>query len=500
MCIVCQTVFVGSAALTGILPVAVPERGAPQPIPATVSPGAAQAASIGETTCKRLGQIRKTSAGSFRCTADGKRRLWKLVGTTSTTTSTKTTVPPTTTTTIEPYRPPSAVGSAADLCRLRDQSMQRRVHGSLLAGFPLIEKNFESQGTFIFALIPIDFSDLRGDANLNTRVSDQMRLVTDWYDMVSEGRVKIEWRVHNEWVRVPGDSSGYALNRSRSDDNRLANAAFAAADPAVDFSGVRAVAFVLPAGQTFMTEGVQGFKHSQFGAAGGYLTAEGRIYNYMLAGAYFDRQYKNYWSYWAHETGHMFPLPDLYDQNTQWWIGKQTPIPGGPFSGFDMMASQDGPSRTLSTWLRFVMGWLDESQVFCKPVDSLAETQITLVPIDERKTGVKSILIPVSDSKLIVVESRRANSKFDCEGTGTTSSSWRARNGVIVYTADLTLGHGEGFQALVAPSGRGLQTLGTCSSPAQYDAILNVGDSVSTNGVTIRLLSSGAYDTVVVTK
>ncbi|MFM8016261.1 MAG: hypothetical protein ACKPCO_09390 [Actinomycetota bacterium] len=327
-----------------------------------------------------------------------------------------------------------------------------------------------------------------------------MRLVTDWYDMVSEGRVNIEWRVHSGWVRVSGDTKRYAMSRSRSDNNDLANAAFAAADPVFDFSGVRAAVFVLPAGQTFMAEGVQGFKHSEFGSAGGYLTAEARVFNYMIAGAYFDRQYKNYWSYWAHETGHMFPLPDLYDQNTQWWIGKQTEIPGGPFSGFDMMANQDGPSRTLSTWLRFVMGWLDDSQVFCKPLSELTEARVTLVPTDVKTSGVKTVLVPLSSSKLLVVESRRANAKFDCEGTGTSTSTWRARDGVIVYTADMTLGHGEGFQALVAPASRGLQSLPTCSSPPQYDAILGVGDAVTSNGVRVRVLSSGLYDTVEISK
>jgi M6 family metalloprotease-like protein len=383
---------------------------------------------------------------------------------------------------------------------LRDQSSQRTSNGDLRVGFPVVERNFPSRGTFTIALIPIDFADLRGEPGVILRVSDQMQLVTDWFDMVSDSRVKIEWRVQQSWIRVPGESNSFAMNRSRSDDNKLAHEAFAAADPSVDFTGVRAVAFVLPAGQTFMAEGVQGFLHSQFGAAGGYATAEGRVYNYMIAGAYFDRQYKNYWSYWAHEMGHMFPLPDLYDQNTQWWIGKQTEIPGGPFSGFDIMANQDGPSRTLSTWLRFVMGWLADSQVFCMPLTSLTEAQVTLVPIDDRISGVKTVLIPISDSKLLVVESRRANSKFDCEGSGESTPRWRARNGVIVYTADMLLGHGEGFQALVAPASRGLQSLPSCSAPPQYDAILGAGDAVEMNGVRVRVVSSDRYDTVLVTR
>jgi hypothetical protein len=110
--------------------------------------------------------------------------------------------------------------------------------------------------------------------------------------------------------------------------------------------------------------------------------------------------------------------------------------------------------------------------------------------------GVKAAMIPVSSTKLIVVESRRPNEKFDCEGTGTASTTWRARRGVIVYTADMTLGHGEGFQALIAPAGRGLQTPPNCSAPQQLDAVLNVDDFVEVNGVRIRVISSNRYDVV----
>jgi len=97
MCIVCQTISVGAAALTGILPVAVPEPEALQPTPAAVSPSAAQAVSIGGTACKTRGQVRVTSAGSFRCSNVGNRRVWRRSAaapeTTTTTSSTTTTLP-----------------------------------------------------------------------------------------------------------------------------------------------------------------------------------------------------------------------------------------------------------------------------------------------------------------------------------------------------------------------------------------------------------------------
>jgi hypothetical protein len=64
----------------------------------------------------------------------------------------------------------------------------------------------------------------------------------------------------------------------------------------------------------------------------------------------------------------------------------------------------------------------------------------------------------------------------------------------------MTLGHGEGFQTLVAPSGRGLQRLATCSVPEQLDAIMQAGDSVVTNGIKISIVKSSLYDTIEITK
>ena len=488
MCVVCQAVTAGAALLAGMLPVAdaVEQKSTTATVEIAV-----------KIACSKIGQVKTSQGKTEKCVIANGKKVWQVVQTKTTTktTTTKTTTKNTTTTT-EPYRDPTVSSSSQELCRLQDQSYQRRRWGHLIAGFPLIETNFQASGTFKIALVPIDFGDLPGESNWRVRVDDQMKLLADFYDMVSEGRVSMQWQVHDSWVRASGSSDSFTLDRSRSDNNVLANAAFSAADPLVNFKDVRAVYFVLPAKQKFLPESVQGFFHSGFS----YLTDEGRIYNYGVAGNFFDREYKNYWTFWAHEMGHMFPLPDLYDVGSQWWIGKILAIPGGPFSGFDMMANQDGPTRTLSAWLRFVMGWLSDSQVFCKPFSQLGDTQVTLLPIDERTTGLKTVMIPVSDSKLVVIESRRANTKFDCQGAGTSTAGWRARNGVIVYTADLTLGHGEGFMSLVAPEGRGLQQLSTCSAPSQLDAILQTGDSVITNGVKIQVLKSDKYDTIQITK
>ena len=397
------------------------------------------------------------------------------------------------------YSPPTAPSVDVSACKIPEDSLMRRQYGHLSSGFPLLQTNFRNEGTFLVALVPIDFDDLPGDPGFRSRIDDQMQLVSDWYDMVSDGRVTIEWRVHDSWVRVPGKSTDFSLDRSRSDDDRLALAAIEASDPLIDYTNVRSINFLLPADQTFMAEGVQGFLHSNFGYSN-HRTDEGPISNYTLAGKYFTAPYRNLWSYWAHEMGHMFGMPDLYHVGSQWWNGQDLPYNNYPFSGFDMMSSQDGPSRTLTSWVRFVFGWLDDSQIYCRPADGIEDLQVSLVPLDNKDEGFKSVVIPTGRNSAIVIDSRRPNPRFDCPGTGSPTASWSGRTGVLVYEIDLTLGHGEGFAKPVVPTGRAMERLETCGTGPQLNALLRPGDSVTVQGLTIASVNSGMFDTIRITR
>ena len=456
----------------------------------SIAPTYLHAASTGGK-CLKVGATQKTKGIIYVCAKYGKSLKWaKQKGTTGSAPVVDTINQTTTTTPIEVYRAPTQSADSAEGCKLKDQSYERRVYGNLQAGFPPMEKNFAKSGVFKVALIPIDFADLPGEPDPLDRVKEQMQLFTDFWDMVTEGKVRFEWSTYNGWVRVPGQVNRFYQARSGAVQYSIATESLAAADPIFDFSGIRAVFFILPKTQTTIGESVQGFLHSPFGSSGGYKTSEGTIYNFALAGQYFDQQYKTIWSYWVHETGHMFPLPDLYLQSEQYGAG-DFPIPGGPFSGFDIMANQDGPSRTLSSWLRFIQGWMSDSQVYCKSFDGLIPTQVMLNPIDNRTSGLKAVMIHTSPTRLVVVESRRPN-KFDCLPSN--------RSGVIVYTVDTTLGHGEGLQRLVAPVSRGLKNYDNCTAPPQLDAIMLAGDSVVSDGVKIKVVKIGTYDTVEISR
>ena len=186
----------------------------------------------------------------------------------------------------------------------------------------------------------------------------------------------------------------------------------------------------------------------------------------------------------------MFKLPDLkYNWNN--WGQVELPVPIGPFSGFDMFSNQDGPSRAMSAWLKWIIGWLPESSVFCQDASKLEPTRVMLNPIDTRTSQLRAVMIRLSPTKLVAIESRRP-SKFDCQHSTN-------RAGVLVYTVDATVGHGEGTQSLIAPTGRVvIQT--SCHTPAILDAILNQGDSVTTNGITVKLVKSAIYDTIEISR
>lgn len=383
------------------------------------------------------------------------------------------------------YAAPSMPSDPVDVCRMREVSNSR---GMTWAGFPDIGSMTAKTGVVKWALIPIDFPDLPGEKDFRVRVDDQMKLLSDWYETVSGGKFKVEWVVLDRWATLPGPSTDYTIDRSDNVDRvsngpKLFTHAMNAADPLVDFTGVQTVNFLLPKGQTFLKETSQGFPWDQ--VVKDYRTNEGPIASYAMPGQFFDVPGRTYWSYWAHEFGHAIGLPHIGSSRGS--------LP--PMNPWDLMGGQDGASRELSGWLRVLAGWLDDDQIFCKEASKVSSVEVTLVPLSDDKKGVKLAMLPLSSTKLLIIESRR-ETKFSCSTTP-------SRNGVLVYTYDATLGHGENFLTQVSPPDRPNQR-DSCST--QYggepnpDFLLRSNDKVVVDGLTIEVLRHGNLDKVLIKK
>ena len=468
MCIICvSTVTVVSLFLPG----QVPSQVATQPAPIVNKNNVKEYESTNKSCSKsNLNKINNNTI----CLKNGKVYRWAKIKNTPTPTPTPTPKE------LTIYQEPTQPSKNVELCKIKEVSNSR---GRTGAGFPIWNTMTPSIGTVKWALIPIDFPDLTGEANFKTRVDDQMSLLSEWFDTVSEGKFKVEWVVLDKWVTLPNKTNDYKILHSVNLNNaangpRLFKDAMDAADPVFDFSNIQTVNFILPKGQTFLGETSQGFPWDQ--PVIDYTSKEGKIASYSIPGVFFDRPEKMYWSYWAHEFGHAIGLPHIGSSHSP-----------NPFHGLDLMGSQDGPSRELSGWLRFIAGWMPDEKIYCQDVTFLKPTTLTLAPLSSSIPGLKMAIIKVSETRQIIIESRRVT-KFSC-------STSQARNGVLVYTYDATLAHGQEFLKPVEPAGRPLEG-NSCGTVGDRDALLRSSDTINIEGIKITVISSGTSDYIKIEK
>jgi M6 family metalloprotease-like protein len=379
-----------------------------------------------------------------------------------------------------PTNSASQPSELVERCKIQEASESRGMTG---AGFPEWDSLTPRFGKVKWAMIPIDFADLPGEKNFRPRVDDQMNLLSEWFDSASGGRFTVEWVVLDRWATIPGKAKDYEIPRSvnvsdAANGAKLFKAAMSAADPIFDFSKIQTVNFILPSGQTVVGESSQGFPWDS--AVREYSSEEGRISSYSIPGKFFDAPGRTYWSYWAHEFGHAIGLPHIGSSRAY-----------GDMQAWDLMGSQDGPSRELSGWLRFLAGWLAPEQVYCRSADTVSNLELNLAPLSSAEKGFKLVVIPVSKTQALVVESRR-ETKFSCPLNPSS-------NGVLVYTYDATLGHGENFLQPLAPTQRS-ELNNDCGAPPSKDFLLRSGDRVVFQGLAVEVLSLGSQDKLRVTR
>jgi M6 family metalloprotease-like protein len=374
----------------------------------------------------------------------------------------------------EIYSSPTYLSLDVENCKIKESSSQRGMTG---AGFPLWKTLTPSTGTVKWALIPIDFPDLPGEANFRIRVDEQMKLLSKWYENVSEGKFKVEWVVLDKWVTIPELSTNYLIPQSNSpaESSKIAQfwkTAMDESDKSFDFSNIQTVNFVLPKGENIMAASMQGFPWND--AVKNYTTKEGKISSFSVVGKYMESQSESYWSYWAHEFGHAIGLPHIggsYSSNA--------------FQPLDLMGHQGGLTRELSGWIRFYAGWMPDEKVYCQEKERFKTVDLSLVPLSNSESGIKMSVIKISDTKAVVIESRRVN-EFNISKDPSLS-------GVLAYVYDAKLGHGENFLIPVVPDGRTKKN----GYYADYiNPIMKSGDTATVEGLKIEILQNGLFDKI----
>ena len=387
--------------------------------------------------CSKVGSVQASGKAKFKCTKTGNKLLWQPISSTSATVNLKefenkecSQVGERVLGTSQYLECRSIAGNRAkrfllsdnkvlitqnlgvnniDDCKLRDQNPP---YTGLSVGFPLRE-NVPVSGKVKVALIPIDFADTVGDYSAVDAATPHMKKVDTWLKQFTNGRMSYDWQVTPNWIRNPKKISDYGVANSTHfgyfDDRPLVQDLLNAADPVVDFTNVKIVLFLFPRTISDLPIQVIGQNQNRF------TTNEATIGNYWGGGRFaYQRDYeKLLWAIWIHETMHMHGLPG------------HAPGNGWPLS---ITTNQYGVALAINTWESFLAGWLDEKSILCKKASDVNDFSVTLTPLDRDQEGLKSVMIPLNDHELLVVESRR--------GEAFSSEMNRGFYGITTYLVD----------------------------------------------------------------
>jgi hypothetical protein len=176
--------------------------------------------------------------------------------------------------------------------------------------------------------------------------------------------------------------------------------------------------------------------------------------------------------------------------------------------GSNQTGTPEGFAGVLDPWELFLLGWLDEEQIFCASKASLGTANVSLTPLDIDRNGVKTAIVRISDHQALVIASRR-------------SEEWSAElpkgaNGVTIYEVDTTRDRNEdAVQADVNGSDNGNNPAfpkwafyllpdgvggGYAIRRGLTDYVLKKGQKVTFEGVTVTYLEAGQNDTVTISR
>jgi M6 family metalloprotease-like protein len=394
----------------------------------------------------------------------------------------------------------------SSVCKIKDVSNVRTAipwnfHNA--TAFPFIPTTIPVKGKVNVSVVYVDWADSPGTPEDYDFYKQQVKLFKDFYWMVSEHTLEMNTTFSGKWFRIPGSYKDFITTAEEEPQygpapkkQKFYDAAVAASDAETNYSGVNLVFYVIPTGKPVFANGPHEFNW----AYNAYLnTAEGKIYDIAVAGNFFlTNEGQPPWVYYVHETGHIIGIPHQANETLN-KPGVDTGIEMylvTPLGGWDIMSNQGGATRTITSWLRWLAGWLNDNQVICATKETVSENYFALHPINEVNGEVESVVIKLSETKAVVIESRRHDQVFDID-TG------NAKDGVIVYTVDSTKGPAEGNQVLLSPRNIALylEEKNTFPDRRALDVIMRQGDSVTVDGLKIEnVYSATNTDYVKVTK
>ncbi|WP_256103205.1 M6 family metalloprotease domain-containing protein [Streptomyces sp. ODS05-4] len=258
---------------------------------------------------------------------------------------------------------PSAAASEEGPCALpRTDAHHSLGLDTWNADYPRPDRDLDALMVFL------SFPDAAPRTTPGQLAADHFPATSEFFQRASYGRFTLKPHPRREWLRMPRPSTSYAIKRDWSSGRRAAylRDALAVSDPLVDFSKYDIVYLVAdpdaPGVDSDATK-VVNFDRP--------LRADGTEINRMVT--VFERHPPDR-NVLAHETGHVFDLPDLYRRPMDGKGDWDTHV-----GDWDVMGSQFALAPEPFAWHKWKLGWLDRRQVRC--VDGAGDDRFTLEPL-----------------------------------------------------------------------------------------------------------------------
>ncbi|WP_237536649.1 M6 family metalloprotease domain-containing protein [Streptomyces sp. SID5785] len=323
-------------------------------------------------------------------------------------------------------------------------------------------------------MVFLSFPDAEPQTSPAELAADHFPATTRFFERASYGRFQLVPHPQRRWVRMPHASTSYAIQRDWSAAHRsqYLRDALRAADPVTDFSKYDVVYLVAdPDAPGVDSDATKVVNFDRPMRADG--TDIGRIVTVF-------EQHPPDRNVLAHETGHVFDLPDLYhrpaDGKGDWdtYVGD-----------WDVMGSQFGLAPDLFAWHKWKLGWLDPRQVRC--VGTAGPNRFTLEPLSSGPRTRGTAFGTGDGTKLAVIRTGRSSAIAVEARGGTGNDSATCTRGILVYRVDSDSTSGEGPMQVLDTHPRTGACYGESVYPALADAPLEVGESYTVPGEPIRI-------------
>jgi hypothetical protein len=326
--------------------------------------------------CSTLGELIATDGKSYICRDTSKDRSYQEIDLDET------------------FSLDSRLLATPETCLIKDARDKSIAINSFPFGnaFPRDSRWYPSTGKTKWAIIPIDFPDARGEVDPSVQHPKVIEEMNSWFTHFSRGRLQIEWIFPRKWIRI--DQESWKFDKYRNPipfhEGFVREQLFSAVDKEVDLTQVDVVFFILP-------KSLYGTNVYFHGGWNEIKLSSGKTISPWYWGGDDSNDYGRglSWSaYWTHEVMH--------------GLGFQGHAPGGLGWPVGIMSAQDGPVLTVNSWEALLNGWSNSSNFACMDATNIQQsTTLKIQSIDVDYNGLTSLMIKISDTKMIVIESRR---------------------------------------------------------------------------------------------